>query len=173
MQRHRSSLSSRNVSPAQKAIYASAAPVTPTDYSRRLVVGYNVEIAGGKSGVVRFVGSTAFADGEWVGVELNSQTGRNDGSYAGTRYFSCDAACGVFVREGNVVRIRPNSVFAARTSSCVPPAPALEQLIDHPEALHSSTLLERQSFIPRPKQHQKHSTPNLNVNTISHRCCRH
>ncbi|GAA5880816.1 hypothetical protein JCM16303_005127 [Sporobolomyces ruberrimus] len=50
-------------------------------------------------GTVRFVGPTSFAAGKWVGVELDSNTGKNDGSVAGKRYFTCEEGRGVFVRD--------------------------------------------------------------------------
>ena len=40
-------------------------------------------------GVVRYGGTTEFAPGQWIGVELEEEIGKNDGSYGGIRYFSC------------------------------------------------------------------------------------
>lgn len=40
---------------------------------------------GSKVGTVRFIGTTEFAQGEWVGVELDDPRGKNDGSVNGKR----------------------------------------------------------------------------------------
>ena len=47
----------------------------------------------GRVAVVRFVGSTDFANGDWVGVELFEPEGLNDGSVQGTRYQEGCAFC--------------------------------------------------------------------------------
>ena len=41
--------------------------------------------------------------GTWVGVELDSASGKNDGAVRGRRYFSCAPGHGVFVPESAVV----------------------------------------------------------------------
>jgi len=59
-------------------------------------------------GVVRFVGTTEFSSGEWVGLELDEPRGKNDGCVQGRRYFTCRALRGIFVRPTLVVRPGPD-----------------------------------------------------------------
>ena len=51
---------------------------------------------------VRFIGTTRFAAGVWVGVELTRGTGKNDGSVDGERYFQCEAKHGLFLRPSQL-----------------------------------------------------------------------
>lgn len=54
----------------------------------------------GLPAVVRFVGPTQFSTGIWVGLELNTPDGKNNGSVQGVEYFTCEQEgnYGVFVR---------------------------------------------------------------------------
>lgn len=51
---------------------------------------------------IRFVGPTKFAAGTWVGVELETPSGKNNGTVQGEFYFDCPANYGLFLREENV-----------------------------------------------------------------------
>ena len=58
-----------------------------------------------QSGVLRFYGSTEFANGTFAGVELDEPLGRNDGSIGGIRYFTCPAKHGTALNIVTVLYI--------------------------------------------------------------------
>ena len=64
-------------------------------------IGTTVDINLGR-GVVRFYGTTSFATGRWVGIELSEPVGKNDGSVKGVSYFTCQMNYGVFVKPSQV-----------------------------------------------------------------------
>ncbi|KOS20414.1 Dynactin [Escovopsis weberi] len=60
--------------------------------------GQTVLLNDGRKAIVRFAGTTHFQVGEWIGVELEERTGKNDGSVQGERYFDCRPGFGMFVK---------------------------------------------------------------------------
>ncbi|XP_031437271.1 kinesin-like protein KIF13B isoform X3 [Clupea harengus] len=66
--------------------------------------GEYVTVGTNKHGTVRYVGPTEFAEGTWVGVELDVPAGKNDGSVNGQHYFHCNPGYGVLVRPDRVTR---------------------------------------------------------------------
>lgn len=81
--------------------------MAPTDPQ----LGAIVEIPSGR-GVVRFLGSTSFSPGKWVGIELDESKGKNDGTVMGVTYFNCKMNHGVFVRPSQV-KVIGTEVIAA------------------------------------------------------------
>ncbi|KAJ8507158.1 hypothetical protein ONZ45_g10447 [Pleurotus djamor] len=79
-------------------------------------VGTIVEIPAGR-GVVRFVGATSFAPGNWVGIELYEQKGKNDGTVNNEVYFNCKMGFGMFVRPSQV-----KATFGMEETTPRPPA---------------------------------------------------
>ncbi|KAG8627287.1 hypothetical protein KVT40_004770 [Elsinoe batatas] len=65
-------------------------------------VGQKVQLNDGRTAIIRFKGATAFAPGEWIGVELEEASGKNDGSVQGDRYFDCEDKHGMFLRSTGI-----------------------------------------------------------------------
>jgi CAP-Gly domain-containing linker protein 3/4 len=53
-------------------------------------------------GTIRYIGPTDFGEGTWLGVELRTPKGKNDGSVQGRRYFTCKQDHGLLVRPSKV-----------------------------------------------------------------------
>ena len=53
-------------------------------------------------GKVKYLGEVKGIAGNWIGVELFTPQGKNDGSVKGVRYFECAPNYGIFVKEGGV-----------------------------------------------------------------------
>jgi len=54
-------------------------------------------------GTIRWIGLLPNLVGEYVGVELETQTGRHDGYLNGVRYFKCKEKCGIFVKFSKII----------------------------------------------------------------------
>ncbi|XP_035381921.1 CAP-Gly domain-containing linker protein 1 isoform X2 [Electrophorus electricus] len=91
---------------------------------RELKMGDRVLVGGTKAGVVRFLGETDFAKGEWCGVELDEPLGKNDGAVAGTRYFQCQPKYGLFAPVHKVTRIGFPSTTPAKAKATVRKVPS-------------------------------------------------
>ena len=78
-----------------------------------LEVGARVFTLNGKVGTVRYAGPVDFATGRWVGLELDTLDGRNNGSVSGKRYFKCERKRGVFVRESDAFPMADDKVSLA------------------------------------------------------------
>jgi hypothetical protein len=109
-----------------------------------LPIGRRVQLADQRYGYIRFRGKTRFQTGEWVGVELDDDSGKNDGSVNGVRYFECEMGHGMFVRT-TALRIleepahplfpqpkkkgRPSSMVSASSRGSAPADPGLTKRI--------------------------------------------
>lgn len=61
-------------------------------------IGQTVELSDGRIAIIQYIGNTAFAPGDWLGVVLEDATGKNDGLVQGQRYFECRPGYGMFLR---------------------------------------------------------------------------
>lgn len=69
-----------------------------------VVVGESVLIRPyNTSGVIAFIGPTHFQGGTWIGIELDTPTGKNDGTVQGIQYFDCRPKHGIFVRVDKLI----------------------------------------------------------------------
>ncbi|XP_043916136.1 CAP-Gly domain-containing linker protein 4 [Protopterus annectens] len=59
-------------------------------------------VSSNEMATVRYIGPTDFASGIWLGLELKSPKGKNDGSVGEKRYFTCKQNYGVLVRPTRV-----------------------------------------------------------------------
>ncbi|CAG2176208.1 unnamed protein product, partial [Oppiella nova] len=66
---------------------------------------------GFQPGRVRYFGTTSFATGVWVGVELKEPYGKNDGTVAGKRYFTCPNRYGLFAPIDKVIKGEPRDTY--------------------------------------------------------------
>lgn len=73
------------------------------DLAADITVGDRCCVAELKRGTVRFVGTVQNAQpGYFVGVELDTPEGKNDGTFKENRYFQCQQGFGLFVRPNSV-----------------------------------------------------------------------
>ncbi|KAF8927323.1 CAP Gly-rich domain-containing protein [Dissophora ornata] len=84
---------------AQNQAYEEAA--------KKIQLGHRCEVdvgdgTGKRRGAVRFVGTTGFQSGLWVGVQYDEPLGKNNGTVQGIQYFVCPDKFGSFVRPDKV-----------------------------------------------------------------------
>ncbi|KAK3909050.1 Restin-like protein [Frankliniella fusca] len=152
--------------PASKA--TSPTPtLSPSGSVRSLASGAELKLGervivmssqtGSKAGVLRYKGPTAFAPGEWCGVELDDPMGKNDGSVGGTRYFDCQPKFGLFAPAHKVSRSPAPKRLS--TANCK---------VHHAKGLHGSRESLASSIVSaRSSIGGKTSTPGLRTTPTS------
>ncbi|KAM9781053.1 CAP-Gly domain-containing linker protein 2 isoform 2-T3 [Syngnathus typhle] len=105
-----------------------------------LRAGDRVLVGGSKMGVIRYIGETDFAKGEWCGVELDEPLGKNDGAVAGTRYFQCLHKFGLFAPIHKVIRIGFPSTSPAKAKKSKRVAMGVSSLAHSPSSSSISSV---------------------------------
>lgn len=62
----------------------------------QFIIGQRVYVGGHRPGQIAFIGETHFAAGDWAGIVLDDNSGKNDGAVSGKRYFQCEPKRGIF-----------------------------------------------------------------------------
>uniref|UniRef100_A0A2K6EHW9 CAP-Gly domain containing linker protein family member 4 n=1 Tax=Propithecus coquereli TaxID=379532 RepID=A0A2K6EHW9_PROCO len=88
---------------ALRRSWSSTPTAGGTEGSVKLHEGSQVLLtSSNEMGTVRYVGPTDFASGIWLGLELRSAKGKNDGAVGDKCYFTCKPNHGVLVRPSRV-----------------------------------------------------------------------
>lgn len=53
---------------------------------------------------MEYYGETEFAEGIWVGINLDEPNGKNNGTVKGVRYFECQPNHGIFIKANQVTQ---------------------------------------------------------------------
>lgn len=91
--------------PSAKQQVAPAAAAPQLAIGQRVIFSYNQKDIDGE---IAFLGTTKFSQGNWVGIKLDTPTGKNDGCVKGEVYFKCTPLHGIFIRPQNVLRVLGN-----------------------------------------------------------------
>lgn len=73
-------------------------------------IGQRVWTADGRAGTVKYSGTTEFAPGEWIGIDLDEPLGKNNGSVNDKEYFRCNPLHGIFVKA-SLLTLKVSDVY--------------------------------------------------------------
>lgn len=86
--------------------YTSSLPVDNSNDSQDPLSSFNIGdrvlVCNSRPGVLKYKGDTAFANGFWAGVALDTPNGNHNGTFRGVKYFTCKKSCGVLVRAEDI-----------------------------------------------------------------------
>lgn len=133
-----------------------------------ITVGQYIQLSDGRNATIRFIGQAHFAPGDWVGVELDDDSGKNDGAVQGERYFDCSPGRGMFVRPTTVAAILPAPKASAppirrgsRTGTAAPGPAGPAGPSARPASLNDPSIGKRRSInAPSPSPVPRASRPS-------------
>ena len=130
-----------------------------------MCVGAKV-LVGGVSGRIRFRGPVSFdKKGDWIGVQLDSAHGKNNGMVAGVEYFRCKPLHGVFVRP-NKCEILTDEAASQLGKAPATPAANPSRVQRTPRSTTKKAASTPRSSIPsRPSSSLRSSRPGSATRT--------
>ncbi|CAJ2510837.1 Uu.00g064620.m01.CDS01 [Anthostomella pinea] len=140
---------------------------SPNAQMSDLAVGQTIRLSDGRIAVVRFAGQTHFAPGDWLGVELEDDSGKNDGAVQGERYFDCSPGKGMFVRPSTatIIQAAPALKAAApirRGSRTSTAAASAGRPSSRPSSVNDPSMGKRMSMnAPSPSPVPRTSRPSI------------
>ncbi|KAM3551777.1 hypothetical protein MY1884_007552 [Beauveria asiatica] len=123
--------------------------------------GQIVQLNDGRKATVRFAGQTSFQVGEWIGVELEDKTGKNDGSVQGQRYFDCPMGYGMFVKPMMATIIaQPAAAVKPGVKKAARPSSFINGTANRPSLANDASLNRRKSLnAPSPSPVSRTTRP--------------
>ncbi|KAI4657745.1 uncharacterized protein J4E78_006133 [Alternaria triticimaculans] len=130
-----------------------------------LKLGQTVETSGGVDGIVRYLGPIHVSEGRFVGIELPTADGKNDGSVRGERYFTCAPLHGLFIRDTSIVSIlseaapapappTPRAVSKTKAPPTTPRARPSSVVAPKPTTTTRTTTLSKRQSVAAPSTSQ-------------------
>ncbi|MCI4392561.1 hypothetical protein PGIGA_G00147300 [Pangasianodon gigas] len=99
--------------------YTSSLPMDDSNESHDPLSSFNIGdrvlVCNSRPGVLKYKGYTAFADGFWAGVALDTPNGNHNGTFRGVKYFTCEKSCGVLVRAEDISHLHREQCNEADT----------------------------------------------------------
>ncbi|KAI8347954.1 hypothetical protein B0O80DRAFT_189907 [Mortierella sp. GBAus27b] len=134
------------------------------------------------SGYLRFLGPAEFKTGTWAGIELDTPTGKNDGTVQDVTYFQCRPKHGIFVLAAKIAK--SELLFATPQSTSVQEETSDPSGVDHAAQAASrisagsraskylgmtATQLKQRNSLPHPMTVVRSSSQSLsNLPGVSH-----
>lgn len=101
--------------------YTSSLPVDDSNESQDPLslfnIGDRVLVCNSRPGILKYKGNTAFANGVWAGVALDTPSGNHNGTFRGVEYFTCEKSYGVLVRAEDISHLQVEPCNDAETGT--------------------------------------------------------
>ncbi|KAI8097256.1 uncharacterized protein BX664DRAFT_383561 [Halteromyces radiatus] len=152
--RYRSCQSNCHTSNTSSSSSSSSSSTKNSKDSTDLKIGQRVSVSSLCAiGTIRFIGSTSFKPGLWIGIELDIVgSGKNDGSIKGVRYFTCPSETGLFILANKVTPLKESTSCSSSTLSAQPIVTPKKSLTSVPSTTRRTTKTPSTNDTKTPRQ---------------------